>query len=144
MFQEGLFSYLTTQSSVTALLGTKLTRGDATAGVFPLLAISDATMPYIVFQQVSGEPVWNLTGANKLQFARYRLSFCATSYKAAVVLAEKVKLLFATYGGTFPDGTVVQAASQLLEADDLEVTMHGTVYTRHIDFEFIFVDNDGA
>ena len=144
MFQEGLFSFLTAQPTLTAILGTPETRGDENAGVFPMLAIGEPTMPYIVFQRVSGDEADSYQGANKLQYARVRFTCYASSYDApngCVKLAEALKKVFATYTGTWTDGTVVQNVTKQMEADDSEPIPHGTIYATHLDFAFSYLDN---
>ncbi len=138
MFETGLNKFLSTSPLITAILGTS--RSDSTSGVFPVLAIGEATMPYLVYQRVSGKPVTSYQGANKLQEARIRLSVYAASALKAVQLAEAIKLTFAVWTGTFPDGTPVQNVTLEMEADDAEPIPHGTIYARHMDYSFQFID----
>lgn len=143
MIQEGIFSKLTTTSAITALLGTS--RGDKTTGVFYMLAINEAVFPYVVFSRISGAPTtFSYQGANKLQSSRFRFSCYALSQQNAVRLAEQIKLLFAQYTGTLPDGTVVQNVFCEMENDDSEPQTEGTIYGVHVDFTFLFLDNNGA
>jgi hypothetical protein len=144
MLRDGLYQLITTTPAITAILGTTSTRSDKTTGVFPMLAIPEAVFPYVTFYCISGEPVYSLKGANKLHFARFRFSCFAASQRAAVLLSEQFKLLFATYSGTLPDGTQVQDASHEMEMDDAEPQTHGTIYATHVDFTFSYVDNNGA
>lgn len=140
-FQLGLFNFLCAQPLLTALLGTPSTRGDKTAGVFAILAQNEATMPYIVFQRISGAPVLSLQGANALQSARFRFSCYGSSYPSAVNLAEALKLIYATTGlGTYSDGSVVQHAAVVMEHDLAEAIPHGTIYAVILDVEFMYVD----
>lgn len=139
MFQEGLYAYLRSQSSLTTLLGT--TRGEA--GIFPMQAPSDATLPYIAYARVSGAPVYTMAeGANRFHIARFRFSIYAASQLAAVQVSEAVKKIFASFVGTFPDtdNTPVENVMLELEADDAESVPHGTIYASHLDFAFHYVD----
>lgn len=141
-FQTGLFNFLQSQPLLTALLGTPGTRGDKSTGVFAMLASNEATMPYIAFQRISGAPIMSLQGANRLQTARFRISCYGSSYPSAVSVAEAIKMIFATTGlGTYSDGSVVQHAAVIMEADDMESIPHGTIYAVHVDVEFLYVDN---
>lgn len=140
MFQQGLFNFLENQAALTTLLGTPATRGDKTSGIFAMLAINEATMPYMAFQRISGMPITSLQGANRLQEARFRFSCYGANYPSAVGLAEQLKLVFATYQGTWSDGTIVQNAVVVMEADDTESIPHGTIYAVHVDIEFMYVD----
>lgn len=142
MFQEGLFAYLSGQTSLTTLLGTS--RSDKTNGIFPIQALSNAVLPYIVYQQVSGAPVYTLVeGANKFTMARFRLSVYASSQKDATVLSVVLRNLLKNFVGTFTDldATVVENTMLELEADDAESVPHGTIYARHQDYSFHYIDN---
>lgn len=138
MFQTGLVNFLQNQTAITSLLGT--TRADNTPGIFAMLAINEATMPYLTYHQVSNNPVMSLQGANRLQTATYRFSCYGTSYPSAQALAEALRLTFATYQGTWSDGTIVQGVMLENCVDDMESIPHGTIYACHLDFEFIYVD----
>lgn len=141
-FQTGIWSFLQTQPLLTALLGTPSTRGDKSTGIFAMLAMNEATMPYLCFQRISGAPVMSLQGANRLQTARFRFSCYGSSYSSAALLADALKHLFATTGlGTYPNGDFVQHAGVVMEADDMESIPHGTLFAVHVDVEFLYLDN---
>lgn len=137
IFQDGLQEFLAAQPLLTALLGTS--RGDKTDGIFPMLALRQATLPYLVYQRITGAPVLSLQGANQLQDSRFRFSCYAASQRGAVQLAEALKFVLATWTGTLPNGIAVQNVMQLLEADDVESIPNGTVYAVHLDFSFQYL-----
>lgn len=139
-FQTGLFDFLTTQPAITALIGTPSTRGDGATGIWPILAPNESTMPYLTFHRVHGAPVMSMEGANRLQNSVFRFSCYGSSYPSAVNLALQLKLLFATFLGTWSNGTVIQHVQQTSEVDDSESVPHGTIYSVHLDFEFMHVD----
>ena len=147
MFQAGLFSFITTQSSITAQLGTVAARTaasqgkDKTTGVFPMLAIPEALLPYVTYQRISGSTPRTLQGENALQSARFRFSCYGASQMQATAVAEALKLLLASWTGTLPDGTVVQNVMYEFEADGSEPLPHGTVFATHVDYTFMWVDN---
>lgn len=138
MFQDGLFSFVTADSSIRAILGTG-SRGDKETGMFYMLAVPQATLPYLVYQRVYGQPASSYDGANQFQNSRWRVKCVGTSQRKAVLLAEAVKLLFKTWVGTFPDGTVVQHVALETEADDAESLPHGTLFSVHLDFSFKYI-----
>lgn len=144
MFNEGLVKLIATTPAISTLLGTS--RGDNTDGVFGVLAITNATMPYIVVARISGKPVMSFAGANKLHWAVFRITCHASGYTKAFKLAEQVKLLFASFTGQLPDtaATVVGHVEQENEVDGMEPMPHGTIYSVHMDFKFGYVDNQGA
>lgn len=139
MFQEGLYAYLNSQSSLTALLG--VTRGGP--GIFPMQAPGDATLPYLSYTRVSSAPIYTLAeGANRFQKARFRFSIYAASQLDAVQVSEVIKKIFANFVGIFPDAdhTPVENVMLELEADDAESVPHGTIYACHMDFAFHYID----
>ena len=140
MFQEGLFSYITAQASVTALLGTPSTRGDKSTGCFAMLATSEALLPYLVFQRVSGSYAQHYQGADPFMDSRWRITCYGSTQKNAALLADTIKSAFKTFTGALPDGTLLQNAWLLLEADDTEAPLKGTVYAVHLDYQFQFID----
>lgn len=142
MFQVGLFQFVTSDSSVAALLG--VSRSDSTKGMFLMMARPQAPLPYIVYQRIGGNPARSYQGANKFQKSRWRFKCAGSSPEQAVQLAELLKLLFATWTGTFIDGTVVQDVALESEADDVETLPHGTISSVHLDFSFKYIDQNGA
>jgi hypothetical protein len=138
MFETGLFNFLQSQPLLTVLLGTA--RADKSTGVFAMLSINEATMPYMVFQKVSGEPILSMQGMNATQKARFRFSCYGSSYPSAVALANALKLTFATLLATLSEGTIVRSTTMVMEADDTESIPHGTIYARHSDWEFIYTE----
>jgi len=139
MFQEGLYTFITQQPAFQSLLGTS--RGDKTTGLFQMLAVPQATLPYIVYSRVSRSEASSLQGANALQTGRFRFSCYAASQRTCVILAEAIQLLFANWTGTFPDGTVVQNVYLENETEDAESVGKGTIYGSHIDLSFVYIDN---
>lgn len=139
MFQVGLFEFVTSQPTITAILGA--TRTDNTTGFFYMIGISQAQLPYMVYQRISGAPSRTMLGANAYQYSRWRFSCYAASQLQAAQLAEALKLVFAAWIGMLPDGTVVENVVQEFEADDIETALRGTIYATHVDFTFNYVDN---
>lgn len=146
MFQDGLFQYVTSQSSVTALLGTPSTRGDKSTGMFAMLATTEALLPYIVFQQVSGAALTHYTGTDPWTDSRWRITCYGSSQKNAVALAKAIRSLFKNVAGSVPitlpdsDATVIQNVWLLLQADDTEALPKGTIFAVHLDYQFQYID----
>ncbi len=138
MFQTGLFNFLEHLTPLTALLGTS--RADNATGIWALLANNEAILPYVTFRQMTNKQVMSLAGANRLQMASYRFSCYGSSYPSAQAVAEVLRLAFATYTGTWSDGTVIQNIQLENAADDMESIPHGTIYAVHLDFEFTYLD----
>ena len=140
MFQTGLFNLLKNTAALTALLGTS--RKDLSTGIFAMLATNEALLPYLVYSRLSGAPAMTFAGATKLNEAKFRFSCYGSSQQSAANIAEQIKLLFASYlGSTLSDGTVVICAENVMEADASESSAHGTIYSVHLDFKFVYYDN---
>jgi hypothetical protein len=60
--------------------------------------------------------------------------------KRAVLLANALKFVFATWTGTLPDGTPVQNVMLELEADDAASIPNGTIFAVHLDYSFQYLD----
>ncbi len=141
MFQDGLFQYVTSAASITALLGTPATRGDKNSGVFAMLATTEALLPYIVFQRVTGRQSFSYEGHGQWTESRWRLTCYGSTQRAAVLLSQALKTLFKTFTGNFPDGTQVQNIMLDLEMDDTESLPHGTIFAVHLDYTFQYIDS---
>jgi hypothetical protein len=141
LFEDGLFTFLSSDSGVQALVGTA--RGDGTKGVFPTLAPDAATLPYCVYVQVSAEPVLAFEGVNRFQYSRYRFSCYGATFKSAKQLARAIVSALNGFLGTWSNGIQIQGSYLELEAHNAEAVPHGTIYSTHVDFRFCWVDNDG-
>jgi hypothetical protein len=146
MLVEGLQAVLAANSSVQAQLGTTSSRSDSTNGLFPILAPEEVPVPYVVYQQVSGEPLQvSYAGTGALQTSRWRFSCYGSTYKQAKQTAKVLRLVLISLAGPLPGTTTkteLQGAWLKLEADDAEPIPHGTLYATHVDFEFNYQDYD--
>lgn len=127
-----------------ALLGTTESRKDSTNGVFPVQAIEQPTMPYMVMSQVSGEPTSGemMDGTGPLTTERWRFSCTGTTYKGAKKFAKYARRFLLSLYGPQSGNITVQSTDCLLEADDSESLGKGTMYSTHIDIEFVYYDAD--
>jgi hypothetical protein len=99
-------------------------------------------MPYVVLQQVSGEPLQtSMAGTGRLQTSRWRFSAYGTTYKNAKLLAQALRDALNSFAGYFPTQAVqIQGSWLKLEADDMEEIAHGTIYGTHLDIDIVYVD----
>lgn len=141
MLVEGLSAFLAADVNLAALLNAS-TRSDKTNGMFPTQAPDEVPMPYIVYSQVSGEPLQtSMAGTGRLQTARWRFSCYGTSYKSAKQLAYAlVQALLPMYGVLSAGDVMVQGSWLKLELDSAEPISKGVMYSTHVDFEFVFLD----
>ena len=145
MFVEALQHILTTDAGMVSLLGTSVTRPDSTNGVFPVQAPDQPSMPYMVISQVSGEPTAGETmqGTGPLTSERWRFSCYGTTYKNAKSFAKYSRRLLLTLFGQQTAGKVrVESTACVMEADDSESLYKGTLFSTHIDFAFVYYDQD--
>ena len=144
MLVQGIHYVLSHDTGVKALVGTPATRTDGTEGMWPVFAPDSCNVPYIVYSQISGEPTTtSFEGTNRLQTARWRFSCYGANYKSAKLLQKAVKMALISLLGVLPAGNAeVRGAWVSLEADEAESLPHGTLYTCHIDFEFLYYDNE--
>lgn len=142
MFEEGLYGYMIADANVCTALGG--TRSDKTSGIFPDSAPDECMTPYIVFLQVSGQPLQeSFQGVGALQTARWRFSCYGSTKKQAKNLANVLKQSLINMTGPLPGGAgngEVQGAWFRFECDMVEPMFVGTIKSTHIDMEFNYLD----
>ena len=141
MLVEAIQTYLATDAGCQAQLGTPTSRADSTTGIFPISAPGNVAMPYLVVQQISGEPLQeSFQGTGRLQTSRWRFSCYGTTYLKAKQLARALReALLALYPFS-GNGVQIEGSWLKLEADDFDEIPHGTIYTAHLDFEIVYLD----
>jgi hypothetical protein len=146
MLIEALQSYLSNDAGIKTLLGLPAARPDSTNGIFPTQAIDQPTMPYLVLMQMTGSPLSEtMEGTGALMSERWRISCHGSTYKNAKKVAKYVRRFLLSFLGNQTIGLVfVQGAWCRMEADDAESLGKGTLYSTHVDFEFVYIDLDVA
>lgn len=142
MLVEGIFEFIAADSGVQAQLGTPSTRPDKTTGIWPVQAPDEPLVPWIVYQQISGNPLQtSMQGTGRLQTARIRFTCYGSTFKQAKSLANALKLCLLGCDGALPAGQAEVHGSWLsLERDEAEPMLRGTIFASHLDFTFIFLD----
>lgn len=79
---ESIYTELTGDADVSALVSTR---------VYPLIAPQNVTVPYLVYQRVSGSPVNEMAGYAGLENPRYQIDVYDDDYAGARALAVKVR-----------------------------------------------------
>ena len=82
MLEEKLYTRLSTDSAVKALVGTR---------IYPLAAPQDAAMPNIAYQRISGVPAIAHTGTSHMERVRIQMTCMAATYAGVKALAAAVK-----------------------------------------------------
>jgi hypothetical protein len=140
MLVEVLQISLTTEPTVTALLGTAASRPDSTNGVFPVQAPDQPTVPYIVIEQSSGDPLAvMMAGTGPLTSERWRISCYGSTYSHAKRLAKAVRLFLLSLTGDAGDISLSGAYCKS-EADEAEPLQRGTLFSTHLDFDMVYRD----
>jgi hypothetical protein len=123
-------------------LGTPGTRKDKSTGIFPVQAPDEVLVPWVVYQQVSGQPLQtSMQGTGRLHTARMRFSCFGSTYKQAKQLAQALKASMLACFGTMPTGdTIVQGSWLSLELDQAEPLPRGTIFCTITDFMLVFLD----
>lgn len=144
MIVEGLYSVLSTNASLQALLGTATSRTDSTTGIFPALLPEEVPMPALVYQQIAGEALQtSMQGTGPLTSTRFRFTSYGSTYKQARELGRVLNQVLLSITGTLPAGEAeVHGVWLKLDADDAESIPHGTLYANHRDYEINYIDGD--
>ncbi|HUC30009.1 MAG TPA: DUF3168 domain-containing protein [Candidatus Acidoferrum sp.] len=141
MLAESLQTYLAADTGVRAQLGIA-TRADKTTGIWPVQAPDEPLVPWIVFQQVSGNPLQeSLQGTGRLKTARWRYTAYGSTYKQAKALAQAIIDAVLGMDATMAAGSCeVHGAWLKLELDEAETLPKGTVFASHADFQINYID----
>jgi hypothetical protein len=143
MLVEALQSYLSADTGAQTQLGTPSTRADQGTGIFPTQASDEVPLPFLVYQQISGQPLQtSMQGTGRLQTARWRFTCYGETYKQAKTLARAVRLALIGFDGPQAGNAEVHGSWLRLELDGAQPIPKGTVYATHLDFEIIFRDGD--
>lgn len=144
MLVEAIQAYLAADSVLQGILRTPAQRSDKTTGIFPVMALEQCNVPYIVLMQVSGNAATSMEGTNRFTLTRWRLSNHGSTYKAAKQLAAATKQAMISFNGHYATGAVeVMGSWWVMEADDMEAMPHGTLFTVHQDFNINYIDAEG-
>lgn len=93
---EALFSILTADVGVSALVGTR---------VYPGVAEPGAALPYIVYEQTDDSPVQALDRATGLRTGGYALDCFGETRAQARAVRKAAEAALAAYQGASPGGT---------------------------------------
>lgn len=85
--EEKIFSLLTTSTTITATLGSR---------IFPVRAPEKVANPYAVYQKISGGQQNGLEGYLTLENPRIQIDIYSTSYSQCKTLVENVQIQMAT------------------------------------------------
>jgi len=98
--EEGLFTYLSTNADVSALIGTR---------VFPLRMPERSTFPAIAYTRISGAREASHSGTSNLANSRVQISCWDRNYLTAKQVAQAVVKAMHAYSGAMGSITVYAA-----------------------------------
>lgn len=129
--ETALYSILANNAGVAALVGTR---------IHPNEAPDNATVPFIVYSQVSGSSDLAMDGPTGAADGQWQFSCWAATKTGATVLAEKVRLALSGYDGTVQQRRIRCCA--LTDKRDLYSNVAGTnvlrKYGKALTFEIHF------
>ena len=103
--EEGLYSYLQSQTGVTALVGTR---------IYPLLLQQVETLPAVAYQRISTQRNSSHGGPAKASIARIQFDALAATMTQAQAVLAAIRNACDGVGGTLGGGVVVST----MQADD--------------------------
>ncbi len=103
---KAIYSILTNDSDVSALIGTR---------VYPQVAAQGAAFPFVVYVLQDNTPSDTKSGVSTLDEIRYDIVAAAETYTALSSLTERIRLALDRYSGTV-SGIVVDSI-QFTELD---------------------------
>lgn len=141
MLAEGISAYLAADTGLQAQLGTTSTRPDKSTGLFPTQAPDEVPQPWIVYSQVSGQPLQeSYEGTGRLTTSRWRFSCYGSTFKQAKLLAQALREAMIAMAGPLTGNVQVEGSWVRLEMDEAEPMPKGTIFVTHCDFEVNFID----
>jgi hypothetical protein len=124
--EEALTTYLLAQSGLTALIGGRF---------FPDLLEDDATLPAVVYLNISDVKDHTLDGQLALESPVIQFTAYATTKSAAKAVAAQLKTALSDYHGTL-SGITVQYIKLLNELSSVDTSADGMVKVWTTDLEY--------
>ena len=134
--EQGLITYLKTDSSLMALVG----NGDSpvTARIYPLLMPQNYTTPAMTYQRISGPRLQHLDGPAGRAMPRIQFDIYADSYSGAKAIGDALRSALDGYTGLM-DTVIVDKCTLETEFDGY--TDDTETYRISMDFKFSHVEN---
>lgn len=126
MLEAGLFQLLTTDATVSALIGDRVD--------FAKLRKSPQ-LPAVVMQLITTKEVYSSTGANNLRFKRVQFDSYSTDYLQALSASDAIRnLLKRKFNFFLPEGTFVNGCEIVQDRDmPYEDGANGYIYRRMLE-----------
>lgn len=112
-----LFTYLSTQPGITAIISAK---------VFPEIAPTSEDLPYITFAIMSTENVHNFDAASRFSIHHYQIDCWGTTALEADNLAEAVREELDGFNNALMGTTDIRSIRLLNQSDEFELFKRGS------------------
>lgn len=111
MIQSDIVTILQNDANVSALVSTR---------IYPLRMPQGGSLPSVVYQRVSTDPVVSLDGDSNLDNVRVQFTCWATSYSGALDLAGKVR-------DAINGSTLKSITNLIIDTEDPETKNYGVI-----------------
>ncbi len=133
MLQEGLSSFLGSNTAVSAIVGSRIYPSQV-----PQLSAA-SPLPAISYHEVHGDGEFSMDGPDQLQHSRMQFSCYGKVYADAKKLARTVRQELEAFTGELADGTVIEHMHREGEMDLFYDAPF--IYCTAVDFKIIYQDS---
>lgn len=127
-FEESLYKFLSTNSDITALVGTR---------TYPVILQQGSILPALVYQEISAIHSHFFGGDSGHCSKIFQISIYGTTYSSVKTVAATLKKVLRNYSGTLGTGGInIQAVLVQSELDDYDDQAKEFFVKQ--DYEFIF------
>lgn len=121
MFEEGLYSLVSSDPGVRAQLGgSPFARTDSQSGLFAVQLPEEASRPALVYEGIGSQDVTSTQGTNRLGMRRVQFKSHGRSYADSQRLKQAVKDCLLGFIGDLNDGSQITSVVKNLELDAFE------------------------
>ena len=106
MIENGLFQFVTSNTSVQAAVGVDK---NGVTQAYWVLAPQGAILPFLVFSRVGTVDPYTMAGTLGIRQGLFQISCYSANFLSSRTIAKQVRTLLEDFTGTLPDGTVVQS-----------------------------------
>ena len=125
--EHALRNRIRSTSDVTDIVGTR---------VFPIYVPKGQSLPAVVYELVSSDPIGSNDGHSGLTYARFTVEGLSSSYSQVKDLAEKVRLAVDGYSGT-EASVAISSTRHMGSSDDWTAPANaGEKGTHHVVLDF--------
>jgi len=129
MLEEGIVSALTTNSTFTALVGTR---------IYPVDGVrNQETFPYVTYRNGPSPATEYYCDGKQILHKSIQFDVWAQKYSDARNIANAIDGVLSGYAGTLPDGTRVIFATAVNEIDNFDVDARAKRSIVEYNFQYV-------